>query len=219
MARVHLFADEAGNFDFSRQSGASRFFILTTVVFPDGHDSVAAALGALRFELAWGGVDLVREFHATEDSQQVRDRVFQVLHNHEFRIDATILDKPKARDPVRESEERFYQTAWFFHLHHVLPALVRPGDELHVVAASVGTKKRRKSFLTAIESVVREASNVEAQTAFWPAAADICLQVADYCAWAIQRKWERDDSRSYDLLARRITREHDLFHRGTEEHY
>ena len=69
MARVHVFADEAGNLDFSRKLGASQFFILTTVVFPDGHEAIAAELRTLRLELAWEGVDLIREFHATEDRQ------------------------------------------------------------------------------------------------------------------------------------------------------
>ena len=218
MARVHVFADEAGNFDFSRKRGASRFFILSTVVFPNGHEPVAAALRALRFELAWEGVDLVREFHATEDRQQVRDRVFEVLRDHDFRIDVTILEKPKAREGIRRSEEQFYQTAWFFHLHNVLPELVKADDELHVVAASLGTKSKRASFRTAIESAVREVSPAGARTAFWPAAADLCLQVADYCAWALQRKWELGDSRSYEIIKDRIVREHDLFHEG-ESHF
>ncbi|MXW23645.1 MAG: hypothetical protein F4Z96_03080, partial [Chloroflexi bacterium] len=82
MARVHLFADEAGNFDFSRKAGASRFYILTTVAFPEGHDALATSLRNLRFELAWESVDFRREFHATDDTVYVRDRVFEVLAAH-----------------------------------------------------------------------------------------------------------------------------------------
>jgi hypothetical protein len=33
--RWHIFADEAGNFDFSANRGASRYFILTTVTVSD----------------------------------------------------------------------------------------------------------------------------------------------------------------------------------------
>ncbi|MDE0473522.1 MAG: hypothetical protein OXI50_03090 [Gammaproteobacteria bacterium] len=73
-ARVYLFADEAGNFDFSRKAGASRFYILTTVAFPEGHDALATSLRRLRFELAWEGVDFRREFHATDDTVAVRER-------------------------------------------------------------------------------------------------------------------------------------------------
>jgi len=44
MANCFLVADEAGNFDFSRNRGASRYFILTTVTIPDA----AAGLDLIR---------------------------------------------------------------------------------------------------------------------------------------------------------------------------
>ena len=53
MARIHVFADEAGNFDFSSRSGASRYFILTTVTI--GDFGAGDALLALRRQLAWEG--------------------------------------------------------------------------------------------------------------------------------------------------------------------
>ena len=31
--------------------------------------------------------------------------------------------------------------------------------------------------------------------------ADVNLQVADYCAWAAYRRWERKDDRSYRIIA------------------
>ncbi|HEV3094413.1 MAG TPA: hypothetical protein VGY30_07850 [Solirubrobacteraceae bacterium] len=34
-----------------------------------------------------------------------------------------------------------------------------------------------------------------------------CLVIADYCTWAIQRRWERDDRRSHQLLADKIASE------------
>jgi hypothetical protein len=49
--------------------------------------------------------------------------------------------------------------------------------------------------------------------------ADPCLQAADYCTWAIQKKWERGNVRSYDLIAKRITRERDLWAHGPKHHY
>ena len=73
--------------------------------------------------------------------------------------------------------------------------------------------------MTAVESAVRDATDVAAAIAFWPAATDACLQAADYCAWAIQRRWEREDARSYDLIRNLIVREHDLFEQGRDTFY
>lgn len=77
MADRYVFAGEAGNFDFSRGTGASRYFILCTV---DSRDcEVGDALLALRRQLGWRGLHLDRVFHATEDPQTVRDEVFALL--------------------------------------------------------------------------------------------------------------------------------------------
>jgi len=53
----------------------------------------------------------------------------------------------------------------------------------------------------------------------WPPESDPCLQVADYCVWAIQRKWERDDSRSYDLIKDKIESEFDVWSIGSTHYY
>ena len=52
------------------------------------------------------------------------------------------------------------------------------------------------------------------RTAFWPCQTDPCLQAADYCTWAIQRKWEKGDRRSYDLIKDKISYEYELWARG-----
>lgn len=87
MARRNIFADESGNFDFSRKPGASKYFILTTVTM--GSYAAGDALLQLRRDMAWDGLGLISEFHATTDAQAVRDRVFEALRAHDFRIDAT----------------------------------------------------------------------------------------------------------------------------------
>jgi hypothetical protein len=48
---------------------------------------------------------------------------------------------------------------------------------------------------------------------------DPCLQVADYCTWAIQRKWERNDNRSYDLISGKLESEYDVWAIGRTYHY
>jgi hypothetical protein len=51
------------------------------------------------------------------------------------------------------------------------------------------------------------------------AATDPCLQVADYCAWVIQRKWERGDTVSYDMIREKIATEFDLWKNGPNHYY
>lgn len=217
MSRIHVYADEAGNFDFSRNAGASKYFILTTVTLED-HALVQELLD-LRRNLAWSGVNLPNGFHATSDKQAVRNQVFSVLTRHDFRIDATILEKSKAQPQTRTSDLRFYKYAWFYHMKHNAPTLVVRGDELMVTAASITTKKKQAAFVDAIEDVMSQSVRSVFVAACWSAESDPALQVADYCCWAIQRKWEGNDARSHRLIQDKIATEYDLWLRGSTHFY
>lgn len=218
MPRISVFADESGNFDFSRKQGASRYFILTTIACPSFH--AGDALLRLRREIAWEGHGTDSEFHATTDTQAVRDRVFDVLRAHEFRVDATILEKAKANPHTRSTEDRFYKLAWWLHMKHVAPRIVRARDELFVVGASLGVKKKRAVMHDAVKDVIRRVSpTTNFRTASWNAHSEPCLQVADYCCWALSRKWEKEDDRSYVLIQDKIRSEFDVFRSGRTMYY
>ena len=45
------------------------------------------------------------------------------------------------------------------------------------------------------------------------------LQLADYCAWAMHRKWERADTRPYALIQGKIVTEYDVFSEGTDAYF
>ena len=218
MSRVHVFADEGGNFDFSRQPGASRYFILTTVTMDTC--AVGDALADLRRQLSWEGHDLSKGFHAKDDSYAIRSRVFDELAKHPIRVDTLILDKPKAQPQTHPNEPRFYQYAWFYHFKYVGPQIFRGRNELFVIAAAIETKRKRGIFHAAVRNVVGQvAPSASFNTAFWPASGEPCLQAADYCCWAIQRKWEQNDPTWHARIAPLIQSEYDLWSGGTTIHY
>jgi hypothetical protein len=216
MADRYVFADEAGNFDFSRQPGASRYFILCTIASTDC--DVGDALLSLRRELGWRGLHLDRVFHATEDPQAVRDEVFALLAGMDCWVDATILEKSKAQAHLKD-QAQLYKMAWFLHFKKLVWHM-SSSDRLFVAASSLGTKKARHALHAAVDEVVLQLSPCRShRVAFWPADSDPCLQVADYCTWAIQRRWERGDERSHALIAPKIRSEFDVWQRGQEHYY
>ena len=218
MSDVYVFADEAGNFDFSRRNGASKYFILCTVTLDDC--SIGNDLLTLRRELAFRGLGPDRCFHATEDAQAVRNEVFNLLSGFSFRVDATIFEKAKAQPQVRRNETTFYKYAWFLHFKYVSPQVARSQDRLLIVAASLGTKQKRRGFHLGIADVAFQVNRtLKYATAFWPAETDPCLQIADYCTWAIQRKWEAGDTRSYTLIQSHIRSEFEVWQRGGALYY
>lgn len=219
MARVYVFADEAGNFDFTTKNGASKYFILGTVTLQSV--DMGARLMTLRRELAWRGLGLESSFHASEDAQAVRDEVFKALIEENFRFDCTILEKRKTL-PRLQDEHAFYKIAWYLHFKYIAPKIVSPGDELLVVAASLGTKKRFKTMRMAVEDVVWQFAwhrTLSHRVAFWRAESDSCLQAVDYCTWAVQRLYERGDARSYNLIQNKIHSEFPAFAPGKTYYY
>jgi hypothetical protein len=89
-------------------------------------------------------------------------------------------------------------------------------DQVFIVAAEIGTKKKRAAFRNGVQDILAQCLSYRVPRAFtfWPNASDSCLQLAEYRAWTIQRKYEQSDSRSYGLIDEKIRSEYDLFFAG-----
>lgn len=222
VSTVFLFSDETGNFDFSRNRGASRYFGVGTLLLrDDGPDRLCAELTRLRRRLAWAHHGLDSCFHATQDSLPVREAVFALLERHDLRFDVTMLEKSKAQPQLRETEHRFFQHAWYYHLRTLVRRELNEGDSLFVVASELGTKRTRAAFRNAVNDVLAQCVSyrIPRVLAFWPNASDPCLQAADYLLWAVSRAYELGDTTYRDQVAHQVRSDYDLFARGTTHYY
>lgn len=184
--------------------------------------SLGPSLLELRRRLAWEKKPLGEFFHASEDRQEIRDAVFGEITKHDFKVQATIMEKCKAMPHVKASRPKFFKYGWYFHFKYGMPPVISATDETLVTAASLGTKKEKLSFTNAIDDVMRQTRLAKDwRLDFLPARTDPCLQVVDYCAWAIQKKWETKgkETRSYDLIKDRITYEFELWKHGQTVYY
>jgi hypothetical protein len=214
MSRLFIFADEAGCFNFSRAKGASKFYTVCTITC-NACSALGAGLLDLRRELIWERTPVGEYFHASEDKQAVRDRVFALLQKHDFSIQATLMEKSKAMPKIRPTNHRFYQYAWFYHFKFAAPKVIGDHTEMHITTASVGTHKGQAHFTAAVNDVVQQiVKGKHYRTNFCRSVADPCLQAADYCTWAIHKKWETGNTLSYDLIKDKIIHEVDSFSAG-----
>jgi hypothetical protein len=150
----------------------------------------------------------------------VRDRVFATICEFDFRVQATICEKAKAQPHVTQSKARFYKTPWYHHCMIGLVPRMNSASKAVLTASSLGTKKEKLAFMKGLDDVMAQNMGPKGYMVdFRPCQNDPCMQIADYCAWAIQRNWERHDERSYDLNSDRITREYDLWSHGTNLYY
>lgn len=222
MAKKYLFADESGDLQFVRNGKASTYFAVGTLCADEDQIWVLRTrLMRLRDELAWKAQGLDSCFHASPDAQAVRDEVFAALVELDFRFDITLLEKSKAQPSIRPDDPTFYKYAWYYHLQYTAPRLFQADDSVQVVAAELGQKKKRKAFRNAVEEVMSQCLPYRTKRvlAFWRDDSDFGLQAADYCTWAVTRKWETGDDRAYNLIRDKIGSEFDLFARGNTHHY
>lgn len=102
----------------------------------------------------------------------------------------------------------------------IFAAVVHAHDELFVVGASLGVKKTRALMHDAVkDAIARVSPTTMFRTASWNAHSEPCLQVADYCCWALARKREQGDERSYALIQNKIRSEFDVFRSGRKLYY
>jgi hypothetical protein len=113
---LYIFADESGNLDFSDKG--TEYFTVCAVTMRSLE--VGHRLLNLRHEPALEGQD-VEYFHATEDKQPVRDRVFSLIQDTPIEIDAIILHKRKTLPRIARDKAYFYQLAWHLLFRYLAP--------------------------------------------------------------------------------------------------
>lgn len=213
---IYIFLDESGNLDFF--SNGTRYYCFGALSTRDPK-SLNHALTDLRYDLLDEGLELER-FHAAEDRQAVRDRVFETLVRvGGFDFDAIIIEKRKA-NPRLHDDLRFYPQ----FSNHLLSYVFRrhPDRQERIVVATdqLPLKRTRKAAEKAIKGYIRQ--NLGARpfvVLHHPSAAHPCLQAADYCIWAVYRKWQSGDFRSYRLIEPFVRSEYDIFRNEREYFY
>ena len=224
MKTLYLFIDESGNFDFSPQG--TNFFILT-VLSTIGPYDVSAPLLKLRYDLLpnYSGGPSIEEhgyFHASEDAQAVRDSVFSIVAklDHSIRVDSVIAQKNKAALAFHTDQLHFYRTLGETSLKYAFTRADWQGYEhVVIVFSSLFDRKKRGILKQAFKSLIKEHAKVPFSLYFHDSKFDLCNQAVDYFGWAIYRKWELTDLRSYDLIRHHVKSEFPIFEKGGKEFY
>jgi hypothetical protein len=215
----YIFLDEGGNFDFSPKG--TRYFTLTSVTKARPFQ-IAPVLDHLKYDLIETGLDL-EYFHASEDRQPVRDQVFAAIRDRfgALRIDSLVVEKSKCGPALRD-EAKFYPRMLGYLLRYLLSeADFHDVEEVIVVTDNIPVKKKAQAIEKAIKIVLSAMlpAQVKYRVLHHASNSSLGLQAADYCNWAIYRKGEREDARSYDVIRARIQSEYDIFPRGTCHYY
>lgn len=216
---LYVLLDEGGDFNFS--SNGTRYFTLTTVTKTRPF-RWEASLSELKYDLLEFGLE-IEYFHAAVDRQSVRDRVFAIISDHlgDVRIDSLIVEKRKT-GPALQPLVQFYPRMIGYLLKYVLdPRNLQGFEEVIVITDSLPVNRKREAVEKAVKQTLSRMLPAGTRYRVLHHASKSCLglQVADYCNWAVFRKWERGDSRSYGQIRAGIKSEFEIFKVGEMNYY
>jgi hypothetical protein len=216
---VYIFLDESGDLGFT--SAGSRYFVLSSVIMQRPFD-LYRALEDLRYTCLEEGSEF-EYFHCTNNTRSVRDRVFDLLGSGMTgkTLDSLIIEKPKT-GPALRHEDRFYPEMLAYLLRYVLnrPA-IKAASEVIVITDTPPLRRRRNATEKAVKTSLAKMlpRGIPYRIVHHSSQAHYGLQIADYCSWAIFRKYETGDRSAYDRIRSAIWSEFDIFQTGTRYYY
>jgi len=214
MTAVYVFIDVSGNYDFS--STGTKYLVMTGLTCTDICPGIIE-LHTIRHWLIEGNFD-VEYFHATEDAQAVRNQVFDIVSkfNH-VRIDSVIAEKIKIPASLQSAGQIYPFMAEKLYNNLLGGGVeIRKSDKVFIFMDRESAHSRERESL--IKGIKRYLSQHLPRTPYQilmhASMSHLYLQVVDYCSWAIFRKWEMSDRRSYDKIQQLVKSESSIFERG-----
>lgn len=206
MTSIFVFIDESGNFDFS--SSGTNHFVMAAVTCRDPV-STASEMLKLKYELMAQGVDLAH-FHASEDKQSTRDRVFPLIARMEsISADTLWIDKHYVA-PALQHTAGIYSAFGGAIATLLLRTLTEESyDEVILVFDKALKNSDEKAFLSEVKPRLRKL-NQPFKIYFQSVKLDFNGQVADYIAWAHYVSLEKDEMRPLGELPMRLTKQVNL---------
>jgi hypothetical protein len=227
---LFIFLDESGNLDFSPKG--TRYWSLTAFCTFQPRGGKGAFFDLL-YTLADEGKGQ-ECFHASEDKQDVRDRVFALINglqdSHE--IHSVIAEKQKTnpvlyrraaksgKNKTGKDESRFYGIVCKSLLKYAFQCpRFSSAKKIVVILSSIFTKEKHDFIRGTLIAELKSLTKASFHIYFHQTKSEFNCQIADYCGWAIWRKWESQDRRSYDLISNKIRNEFEIFAKGTKLYY
>ena len=220
MQTIYIFLDEGGNLDFSKSG--TRFFSLSCVSMLRPF-TLHTRLDTYKYDLIEYGID-TEAFHCAEDNTRVRAKVFEILGQSikKLRIDSLVVEKCKT-GPALQKPQEFYPRMLGYLLRYVIKKAYSHNRiaELVVITDTIPVSRRRKAIEKSVKTTLAEMLTKDASYRVFhhSSKAHYGLQIADYCNWAIFRKWERQDNEHYKTIKPALKSEYDIFKTGVKKYY
>lgn len=224
--KYHYFLDEAGDSTFFGkgklpiigQNGVSLCFIIGMVGFNEPIDEIRKQVIELQKQvendLYFNDIPSVRKkkqkkgffFHATEDIPEVRKIFYDFINQLDFHAELVVGQKIPSLflKKHNQKDNEFYADL----LSHLLNDKIDNQEKIVLNIAQRGTTTRSENLDLALQKAINRNNlashktkvvfNVQNQLN------EPILNIADYCCWAVQRVFEKGETRYYNFLKDKI---------------
>lgn len=143
-------------------------------------------------------------FHAKDDCPEVRYKVFTLLKDLPFTCNIVVARKTeKVFNKFNGNTQDLYDSL----ITHLFKNVLQLSNNNYIYIATRGSKKRQLPLEEAIHNsilyteaklnhTVSSTQKILPQTP----SGEVCLQIVDYCNWAVQRAFLKGDMRYYKFL-------------------
>lgn len=143
-------------------------------------------------------------FHAKDDCPEVRYRVFQLLKDLPFSCNIVIARKTEhVFKKFNGDTQQLYDSL----ITNLFKNILHLSSNNYIYIATRGSRKRQQPLEKAIQTALNYTENklntsISATQKILPQtpSGEVCLQIVDYCNWAIQRAFLQNDMRYYKYL-------------------
>ena len=198
---LFMFIVESGNFDFSERG--TRHFVMAGVIALAPLGTVNE-LQALRYRLLAQGQD-IRQFHASEDRQAVRDEVFDIMPRlSDVNVHVVFGTKMNAGADLRNDAAFHALFGGSLVQFAVDSHAASEYRQIVVVFDQALTKSKQGVFHAAVKQQLK-ALGKPFHLYFQPMIADMNGQLADYVSWSKFVQLERGEGRPWAAVRQSLT--------------
>ena len=240
-ANKRYYVDEAGDGvlfgpmggDLLSKGEARRYFMLGFVEYNAPHQ-IEQELSDLRQRLkcdplfsSIASLDPARKktalfFHAKDDHPEIRLKVFEVIRSFDFKFSAVIKDMKSVKSYVEnrnrfDSEYRYNPDELYDYTVRLLfKQRIHKADSYEIIFSRRGPSDRTLALQNQLEKLRADYNLGDEPKRFSVKVENTrqsaCLQLVDYCLWAVQRAYERGEVRFLHAIWDKVSILRDVDH-------
>jgi hypothetical protein len=207
---IYVFIDESGDFNF--KENGSKYFLVSAMTITDTA-SLSSSLNNLKYDLLSESNNKSSDFeyfHATEDRQITRNKVFDILEKSKNIKTFYSYCKKNELPLTLKNKSTLYSALWSNIIIDILLSYKKTNlKKVIMVCDKVLTKKEIDIFFSKVKPILKN-SKLDYNIYFHRTMSDMHCQAADYFSWAKFISLERSENRSLDIIKKFIVSENDI---------